>query len=862
MMQCSAKYYFSDARSRSDRGMLGGGGMATMYVPGDQWNVASMDESNTFSYVATPRWMWGWCAAPPLRARDLRPVLPSHLQTLPDGAFVWPLYTRLAMGSSHSDHILMDINMTTVGRAMRASSRLRLPPSLAPDPYLSISVSTSHSLQQADATEDFEDVHDYHWEGPDVDPAPDVYDEPLDWDHPAGHRAMNLEQFAAAARAANRDEQQRTFVCMHLFSGRRRRFDLEHHMRLLCEKRGVKPSTFHVLMDLILEGCLDALFAGPPCASWSRLRYRPGGPPPLRARGEQAWGLYDLRGFRLKECQVANALMLNTLALLDALAARGGACGMEHPADPGFDPLPSIWATDVMLGLQERRSFVSGTLDQCACGGPCSKPTMLTGNLQGLAGEGPFCPGVSTAHIHERSVGRTATGGFLSQRLSLYPSGLCEFLAVCFVDSLMLMLADGSGPTGWRRAEAPIPRVSNWLLEPTSTQPQGLAVLNECAARGSRAVVNEARRAFYLHVDDGVFSSTSAEAADALMHEAADALERQGFVVGDRTQASECTKVVGFEVQRSPAMLRLPAAKASLLIRSMLWLASCFIVDTGHVRSILGIWIWGAMLKREALAAGNSIFRFCQHFDGEKAQWWPTARREFRTMAGLVLSLYADVGARIAPYVYATDAQGAGEGDHGGWGIVGTPIPRAFGEFLFSKGTRPGRNAKKLDGTLGAKHASFLVPTIPFTQLPESLFLRRRRWSVLGAGRWCYPDHICLGESRAALKLFVALARRVGAHRSRVLSLQDNMPTSYGWARGRSSAPAINYLLRRRSAHCIGSEIAAILPWVETSRQPADEASRALDGAALAGPASGGQDHRWVTAAVSEGDSALRRVAH
>ena len=267
---------------------------------------------------------------------------------------------------------------------------------------------------------------------------------------------------------------------------------------------------------------------------------------------------------------MANALMLNTLALLDVLAARGGACGMEHPADPGFDPLPSIWATDVMLGLQERRSFVSRTLDQCACGGPCRKPTTLTGNLQGLAGEGPFCPGVSTAHIHERSVGRTATGGFLSQRLSLYPSGLCEFLAVCFVDSFMLMLADGSGPTGWRRAEAPIPRVSNWSLEPTSTQPQGLAVLNECAARGSRAVVNEARHAFYLHVEDGVFSTASAEAADALMHEAADALEQQGFVVGDRTQASECTKVVGFEVQRSPAMLRLPAAKASLLIRSML----------------------------------------------------------------------------------------------------------------------------------------------------------------------------------------------------------------------------------------------------------------------------------------------------
>ena len=95
---------------------------------------------------------------------------------------------------------------------------------------------------------------------------------------------------------------------------------------------------------------------------------------------------------------MANVLMLNTLALLDALASRGGACGMEHPADPDVHPLPSIWATDVMLGSQERRSFVCRTFDQCALGGPCRKPTTLTGNLAGLAGEGPFCPGVSATH--------------------------------------------------------------------------------------------------------------------------------------------------------------------------------------------------------------------------------------------------------------------------------------------------------------------------------------------------------------------------------------------------------------------------------------------------------------------------------
>ena len=63
------------------------------------------------------------------------------------------------------------------------------------------------------------------------------------------------------------------------------------------------------------------------------------------------------------------------------------------------------------------------------------------------------------------------------------------------------------------------------------------------------------------------------------------------------------------------------------------------------------------MLRREALAAANSIFHFFQHFDGETVVWWQAARREFRTLAGLVMGLYADAGARIAPYVFTTDAQ-------------------------------------------------------------------------------------------------------------------------------------------------------------------------------------------------------------
>ena len=38
-----------------------------------------------------------------------------------------PQYTRLAMGSSHSVHILMNISLTAVGRTLMARARLSQP---------------------------------------------------------------------------------------------------------------------------------------------------------------------------------------------------------------------------------------------------------------------------------------------------------------------------------------------------------------------------------------------------------------------------------------------------------------------------------------------------------------------------------------------------------------------------------------------------------------------------------------------------------------------------------------------------------------------------------------------------------------
>ena len=79
--------------------------------------------------IRTPPWFWDWCAAPPVRAGDVWRLLPAGLRAVSE-PFDWiaPCYTRLAMGGSHSVHLLMQVNFEAVGRALWLSRKLATSP--------------------------------------------------------------------------------------------------------------------------------------------------------------------------------------------------------------------------------------------------------------------------------------------------------------------------------------------------------------------------------------------------------------------------------------------------------------------------------------------------------------------------------------------------------------------------------------------------------------------------------------------------------------------------------------------------------------------------------------------------------------
>ena len=339
-------------------------------------------------------------------------------------------------------------------------------------------------------------------------------------------------------------------------------------------------------------------------------------------------------------------------------------------------------------------------------------------------------------------------------------------------------------------------------------------------------MVSSNQAAAYVHVDDAVFvssSSSKALASDKLLKLTVDGLEAAGFKVTQQFKSDSLEKVVGYEVVTKPAEFRLPVKKMVLLRASLTLLSHAREVDVRVLHSLVGMWIFGALLRRELLSIPQLIFRFIEEKVGMVLTWWPAAREEARAMAVAVPLMVCHVGSPILPWLFSTDAMGANITDHGGYGIAVTEVSDFEVDCLLKQGETLGRSIARLDGQQGAKYPHrALVPTVPYTLLPDQLF-EADRWKAVEHGRWRFGDHITIGESRTVLK-------RVSAwptlHGKAIFSLQDNMPTASSMTKGRSPSFALNRILRMKAATCLAARLRAYLPWVESARQPADGLSR------------------------------------
>ena len=106
-------------------------------------------------------------------------------------------------------------------------------------------------------------------------------------------------------------------------------------------------------------------------------------------------------------------------------------------------------------------------------------------------------------------------------------------------------------------------------------------------------------------------------------------------------------------------------------------------------------------------------------------------------MSHAVCFFELDLGRKVSSIIMASDAQGGGEGDHGGYGVVCRQVSPDLAEQCFQAGTAPHLSVCTVDGEARAlKYPKrSLARTKPSTVLPPELFDEPEKVSDLQWGR-------------------------------------------------------------------------------------------------------------------------------
>jgi len=814
IMACPANYLFRDVRERGDHGIGGAAAISGLQSTEEDNEMAIMDESNAFSVIRTPQWMWYYFATPMVLASSVWGRL-STVQREQFSPWQWiaPIYKRLPMGCSHSVHIIMSINLARVGRVLLESFRLN-------DDW----------DKQAEEVEESAIVRKLERTRKPKRKARTKNQEDL-------HSPFAFRERARRAKSALTP----IWVVLLCFAGSRRQGDVEDWLYKLAEQVGAMvlvesvdlafnqewdlgdARTVALLLEMAAEGLLDFVLGGPPCATWSMVRYLPGGPRPLRFRDGEEWGRKDLTLRERLQVDEANLLMVNFIAICEAVASMGGFYILEHPADPNAAPYASIFSTALLLEFLKRTKGIIQVIDQCMYGGLTRKATGLAHNFANLAEGALRCCG---GHKHGISHGLNAQGVFHTRRLQSYPSELCHWFAWLMVGQMLLWQKYG------REVSRKLAAMRSTRWKWTALQDQGCQIASMNANFGNKEPtwIRPGKPAVYVHVDDGVVFATKKgqPSADKVMHTMADGLEELGFEVSDRVEAEQSRKAIGFQFAKGPDRLCLPGDKAVLLQLTIEWLLEAPIVDTALLKSVVGIWIWAASLARNQLAIPENVFQFLQCHFPRRAKWWNTAKKELRWMASMVPALEHRLHRETWPVVFATDAEGVNGSDAGGFGVVAAPFEIDTVMKTIMVSARPAFTVAKLDGSIGhlKDPVKELKGRIPVSRVPREVLDPSIHWEPLAAGRWKHGDHITLGEGRGTIVLLKKIAMAARSQHRIFASLCDNFPWVGATNKGRSPAHQVNQLLRRRTALETSRDMKVIHPWTDTKQMPADFLSR------------------------------------
>ena len=221
-------------------------------------------------------------------------------------------------------------------------------------------------------------------------------------------------------------------------------FDSDPHVGGGADADILNDKVYESLQERISSGIYVAIFAAPPCSTYSISRFfraasaKDGGPPPVRTRREIG-GCRFLPQRHHEELRRANSITARMSALM-ILAHRAGTEFMiENPADRGDATRPELfvnenhgplWLVDSVCALAKMASTSTVTFAMCAFGAPWQKMTTLMYTPGMSAWLDPLRERRCTHSSHpEVAGGKKTNGTWNSTEAAAYPPDFNSYVA-------------------------------------------------------------------------------------------------------------------------------------------------------------------------------------------------------------------------------------------------------------------------------------------------------------------------------------------------------------------------------------------------------------------------------------------------
>ena len=260
---------------------------------------------------------------------------------------------------------------------------------------------------------------------------------------------------------------QPVFLIVHLFSGRRRPFDVHWHLLQMAQDRGldvkvlsmdtaVSPfygdltetsPSWQKLMQLYEQGLVAATICGAPCETFSAARHVPP-PAELSAQEKKKWprplrsfarlfGLAGLRPRELRQCRQGSAFMMQAVMICILHLIKGGLFLSEHPAPPEDTTKASIWTSAILQLLRQHPDIALRIFDQWKWGAKVRKPTGLLSLRMPYLGRSMYaCADLAATFPKQVAIGKDQEGNFRTAICKEYPPLFSAGLARAVVDQL------------------------------------------------------------------------------------------------------------------------------------------------------------------------------------------------------------------------------------------------------------------------------------------------------------------------------------------------------------------------------------------------------------------------------------------